>query len=523
MAYQTSADDFDEAEERAREDSMLSELASFQPQPPDDRNILIDYASQYAPEEPTLAGVPEHDAAEAQRAAAQSQLINAAATAPKPTAGAKIGEFLGDNAVGILGTFLDAAVNKGRNIPGILTAGAAAADQSAARRAAEENRTMDFMLRAQSQRAQGQRAAEQAERDRSYKTALQQHWNVQATQAARNAENREKQTQLGRDRFEAERNPNDPNAVAMRGFLRARGITDPNIDKMGIVGMRMAQPALATEFDEFYSDTQARLAAKQAEAQASGAARGRLRVEIQLAPEIARMEAEQAGAIAAAQAEARKRAEEALSSGRVLPGTVVRDETAYKQSGTDPKSRGDMIAIAGGAKTSVDALKRMRALRARHGTELFGANKTAYDMAQVNVNTGLTQIGSTGTLTDGERKYYMGMVPGMSASFEDVPRLLPGQPDTKLKMIDAAIKAFEQMADSRLYLYGVGLDHDAPLPEDMPKGRPHGAPAAAPAGRNPNKRPGQTLMRNPATGTVGWVDDANVQDKINRLKYERVQ
>lgn len=46
-------------------------------------------------------------------------------------------------------------------------------------------------------------------------------------------------------------------------------------------------------------------------------------------------------------------------------------------------------------------------------------------------------------------------------------------------------------------------------------------PAAAPKLTPP--KPGMVLMRNPDTGTTGWVDQAKVQDKINRLGYEVVQ
>lgn len=47
----------------------------------------------------------------------------------------------------------------------------------------------------------------------------------------------------------------------------------------------------------------------------------------------------------------------------------------------------------------------------------------------------------------------------------------------------------------------------------------------APAGPKVSavKRPGMTLMRNPSTGSQGWVKDADVQDKIRRLHYEVVR
>src|SRR5215510_16312661 len=168
-----------------------------------------------------LAAQAEHDALEKRRTDAERDAISLAArgTPGGGGGGPAFGEWLGDNAVGLFGTFLDAALNKGRNIPTVLTLNAQAQAQAQAARAKQQSADDDFALRAQGQRLEDMRRRDAAGREDAYKAALVKHWGAQEAAQRQGLGLRERGMTLRELRADIETNPNNAAVAELKeGF-----------------------------------------------------------------------------------------------------------------------------------------------------------------------------------------------------------------------------------------------------------------------------------------------------------------
>jgi hypothetical protein len=197
---------------------------------------------------------------------------------------------------------------------------------------------------------------------------------------------------------------------------------------------------------------------------------------------------------------------------------VIKDEAAYAQNAANPAAFTKMQTDVGGFKTALDSLRTMAQLEEKYGTALAGEAKTMYDMAQVLVNTGLTQAGSTGTLTDSERAYYMSMIPSIEPGVKDLAKL--GGRNIRREQLKGALQAFENVANSKLHVYGIGMEGPTPTASAPQQGGPmpnappgsSGRPATNKA-RSPRAYKGWTASKNP-DGTYKIVDgNGNVTRK----------
>lgn len=299
-----TADTFDE-EEEARKNSLYADLVGegALPSAIDEDALLADYAQPQPPSAapPPIEGMEAAtsygDALEGRRRDAMSEYLSAATTPQPQSTGAKVGEFLGDNAVGLLGSFIDLAANKGRNIPQIMTANAAAAEQSRQARGAAEDRAMDFQLRAQNQRAQLAKGADAAERDAQYKAALQKHWLAQEANTRAGIDIRERRQAIADRKFKLENDPNDPAVVEWKQRLYKSGVPEGSLDQATMAVLR-TDPQFRGEVELFFKEKGIPLEAQRAAATAGAGAQAKLNVETALPNVTAQAAAE--GAVAEA-------------------------------------------------------------------------------------------------------------------------------------------------------------------------------------------------------------------------------
>jgi len=462
--------DSDEREKRRREDEMLSTLASA-PAP-----MQIDSARK-----PAAIAQPQPGPSAAVRAPSPEAPPEVFQARPNETteSGFDFGDAITNYGLPALAGLLDLATNKGRGLGTILQSGALQANQRAISRRELAADKLEFLSK---------------EADRKQRNAYYDYLNRSLGQRAENqvgtAQRQERGLKLREDQFKLENDPGGERATAYKDYLYSTGQAPRgSLNDLSYAQLRQQNRQLADQWELSRTPQIAAAEAQKAGARANAtnaselrfaaptaaaSAQGRVGVEMAAAPQLASIKAQ-----------AERQAAEETGASKVIPGTVVRNEEAYAQNAGDPTTLRRMQDDASGLQTAFDALRTMRALRAKHGTELYGDAKTQYDMAQAAFNTGMTKAGSTGTLTDSERRYYTEMVPTMGVSGLDALRVIPGQGDPKLQALDGAIQQFGSMANSKLYAYGLGLpsgaeseDPPAPARPARPKPRPSAKPAA---------------------------------------------
>lgn len=376
--------------------------------------------------------------------------------AGKPASGT-FGQFVQDNSIGILGTLLDLGLNKGRNIPQIMTS--SAAHQQRAIRGREQDRAQyaDLALQARQQREAAARAA----RGDSTEARLRQQYDL-------------------------DNNPDNPYAQQLREKLIQAGVPREQVEGLAYKALKDMMPhyqrwmqhgmadiaasdaanragAVATRQNEVQTEYHPTEVLQKGEVAAETARQGvigRVAGETGTLPQALQNEAERLRN----QSEATDAGKIAIGAKRRIPGTQVTDLDVYARNAADDTTYKKMQDMAEGLKTMQAGIDRMIELRAKYGMELIGDVKAQYDLAQVAVNTGLTKLGSTGTLTDGERKYYESMLPKMAPQLWDIVRLIPGQPDPMLEMLKGARTQIGATGQAKSQIYGFGMGADMPAP-----------------------------------------------------------
>lgn len=251
---------------------------------------------------------------------------------------------------------------------------------------------------------------------------------------------------------------------------------------------------------------------------------------------------------AAARERGQQRGKEQNASDDSIPGLMAIDDQAATRAKADPTTFRKLQDVGGSFGTARDALKTMGDLRRQYGTELPGSAKTQFDIAQTAVNSALSELGATKTLSDNERQYYMSMIPNLSVGWTDALR--PGGTDIKQQQLDGALTEFTSLANGKLRAYGHALDDGSrpPPPSAAPAGGPRrfanpadsmdglippeanadpsglsttpGAPAprfpgSGPASAGPSSSPDTVMMRS-TNGIVGPVPRDKVQTAISK-------
>lgn len=438
--------------------------------------------------------------------------------------GIDVGDAITNFAIPGVAALVDAFTNKGRSIGAITQAAATQANQRAISRKETARDQLDYLVKEGELKERGK-----------YNDYLNRSLMDRSERGSRgldNASDREKRLR------EADSRVNDPNsdaAKAFRAYAVKNGAPEEDLVALGLSGMKMALPNISKQWELQRAPQENAVAADRAGQTAAAGERARTAVELQTAPEVNANAAAKAGLVseategsrvrvaqgsAAARKVGERAGEEQVGTGTEIPGFIVRNPRAAAQNLGDDTTKRKVQDITSGSKTAYDALREMRAIREEFGTELVGNAKSRYDMAGAAFNTGMTQIGSTGTLTDGERKYYSEMVPGLGAGWTDALRV--GGKDIKLEQLNGALSQFGKMADSKLSTYGGSLDRgDLSARKLGPNGGAGGVSQAngnAPmSGGNegpPPPAPGQggaTRMRSTKTGAVKMVPAAMVE------------
>lgn len=532
-------DQFDDEDERRRDalyDSLLTQPA---PDAVDVPDALDQYAAQPAAVDTGPAIEPEPaapldmteataygDALEGRRRDAMSEYLSAATTPQPPSTGAKVGEFLGDNAVGLLGSFIDLAANKGRNIPQIMTANAAMADQSRQARGAAEDRAMDFQLKAQAQRA----TAANAQRQTDYQQALQQHWAQQQANADRVAGARAEGLDLRKDLFKVNNTADHPIVNALRARLYATGkFPEGTLDGLSLNAMR-ADPTIKGQVELAMKEAGIPLAARQAGASAAAAAAGKLGVET-----------------SAPMVEAQARAEGTIAEAR--GAGAERGKLSVDKIDIDRLAQQNPILNFGDKVLAQQALNKLGykftdaisgANRSAHIIQGFYNLKKEFDSLPARVQSGeltfmqgVNRAAALKTAWNGHTDELAGVMSKISnasgvAPREDVKHMVPWIENPLSD--DKVAGLWDSVAENikgNLGTFGITAAPPQFLSElnqgPAFQGGAHGAPPAPAAAPTKQVKPGYTRMRNPDTGNEGWVLDAKVKDKQQRLRYEVVQ
>lgn len=125
-----------------------------------------------------------------------------------------------------------------------------------------------------------------------------------------------------------------------------------------------------------------------------------------------------------------------------LPGARVADQAAAAR--LSPADRSKAREITGAAGDYMDALSRLRTLRAEHGTEFLdrGVVREA-EMQRLRAARALGVVEGAGAFGDQEREFYLSRIPD--------PTALSGSTDAAL---DAAVEAGQQSLQARLRPFG---------------------------------------------------------------------
>jgi len=211
---------------------------------------------------------------------------------------------------------------------------------------------------------------------------------------------RNTQNEQAQQRWEMDNNPQHPAAERVREFLYQRGVQPGSIDGLSISQIKGLSPQV-NDLAEF-------------------AMRGIL----------AQTEAAKAGARAAAEhpykmaqaregAVARIQGEQDVYSAP-MPGLVTTDEAAWKRAMGDDVQRRKVYTMAESYSVINEGMNDMAELRRRYGAQIPGEVQAEFDAAKTFVVGGITQLGNTGVLNEGEWARFNTMLPGLLPSWKDV-------------------------------------------------------------------------------------------------------
>lgn len=481
------------------------------------------YAATPSPTADMDAATAYGDELDQRRADAMSAYTQAAAQETGgPSVGSRIGDFLGDNAVGLLGSFIDLAANKGRNIPGILTTNAAAAEQSRKARGEAEDRALDFQLRAQGQRAQLSKAQDAADRDQAYKQALARHWADQQGNATANIAARERGLDLRERKVALDTEPDHPVAVALRQQLYKQGkVPDGSLDGLPMAAMR-TNPVIREQVDLAYKEAGIPVEARRAAATAGAGAQATMNVET--SPANVAAQAAAAADIARARETAKVDVRKPVTADDVIannPRVKWNSKDSLARYIRDPQTNSEIqegLQIAAGTQAIYGNM--LTAAREMQALPLYKRlNKLDPDRARIlsNMKTHVNEF-----------KGVMGAIAKQNnvALSHEVEELTPDivfNP-VAVEVIKGFKHGLEGGTTRRLGPYGGHSELVDPL--DEPGGE-HGqpAPAAAPAPAAPPKAkppsqppaPGMIHMQKP-DGSTGWVKPGR-KDELLRKKW----
>lgn len=522
-----AADDFD-AEDERRNDELYNQLINSTPPAPessiapqDDASLasLADYAATargapelepFAPAPEPAAAAPEPSAAEAEakasgdaleakRAGALAHYEQAAsADAQRDRTPQRAGEWFGDNAVGILGTLLDAGLNKGRNIPAILGQNAAAQDQAQRARGAAEDRAADFQLKAQGQRQQAALHSEAAERDRIYKESLQKHWGQQADASNAGLVLRQSADARQAARADMLNNPDNPAVAALKAALVKGGADPASLEGQNLLTLR-ADPAYKAQIELFYKQQGLPLEGQLAYTRGAQGEAGRTATELAAAPATTAAAAQKATAVETAKQAVRK----PITSVEIKatnPQVHWKSDPAldkYLLDANASRNINDGLIVAAGTQAIYyNMLQAAQEVAALPWSKRF--NMLDPDRARIlsNMETHIGEFkGVLASIAGGANQELQREAEKMTPNIVFDPNAIPKIEGFRHGLEGGVTRKLGPYGGSS-HLYGPGQEPAAEA----------AAPAAAP-------KPGMVHMQGPS-GATGWVDPARAQEKI---------
>ena len=442
--------------------------------------------------------------------------------AAQPTKG-EVGQFFADNSIGLLGTMLDLGLNKGRNIPRIMTESAQHQQRSIAGR--QDDRNQAAQLATSARRARDEAA--QSKVNNQFRTKQQERWARLDEQSDRDYALRVEQQKRLAEKHDLDTNPNNPIVQDLKDSLyRDGGVPRGSLDGANLVTLRQ-NPAYKALIDEYFRRRGISIGAQEAFAEGQAGVQGKVAGETATLPQQIANETEKQTAKIRNEATVSREEAEKAGAEKVLPGTHITNPKAYAQNAADPTTYRAMQDTADGLKTMRDAVDQMIRIRERSGIELYGPDKTAYELAQVAVNTGLTKLGSTGTLSDGERRYYESMLPGISLQAKDFLRVFEGGEDPILAELKGARDQIDRTSSAKTSIYGFAMG-DAPQESGQPSpaapkstGAPRPQPKAAPR-TAPKPKAGKSRAIRNQDGSFTVDGERYSADEVQLLKQAGV-
>lgn len=206
-----------------------------------------------------------------------------------------VGQFLEDNSIGLLGTLLDLGLNKGRNIPRIMSESAQHQQRAIAGREAERDQAAQLANSARRQRIE----AEQHKIGNEFRSKQQERWARLDEQSDRDYALKLEQQKRLAEKHDLDTNPNNETVVDLKEALyRGGNVPAGSLDGANLVTLRQ-NPVYRAQIDEYFKIRGIPIAAQQAGA-TSAAATG---AEINTKNRLAGVSADTASQLQAAQAQ----------------------------------------------------------------------------------------------------------------------------------------------------------------------------------------------------------------------------
>lgn len=432
------------------------------------------------------------------------------------------GEAVRDFAPMAVGTLASLLIDKGKSVPFVLGAGMEANQVEAARRQKESQAAGDFALSARHQRmAQGDPAL-----DAAYKQAQIENWQQQRAIGWENLGQRDVRQQFQELKLRLERDPNDPQALAMANAIKEQTGVDV-VGQLGAQNQGRLMPIAGRAQD-----------LQNAAPKAFAGEKGRTAAELEDEPETTAAAGRKAAEEARSRTIATTGAEREIQGGTPIANADVVDPGVY--AALDAQGRTKANAAAQAYKVFEHSIATMSELASKHGVQnIPSGDKSRYDAAHGAALGQLTELYRTGVINDKEYERMAARLPrsgGIKESATAAVGFATGNDNILVDQIKGAGNETLSELAGMMSQYGI-----AP-PKARPKNSVGGSAVAPTAGDSLPVVGGRSIKSTPplpagatgvrqTSGTVALIDPegeegdvpAEAVDQLLRMGYRRAR
>jgi hypothetical protein len=214
-------------------------------------------------------------------------------------------------------------------------------------------------------------------------------------------------------------------------------------------------------------------------------------------------------------------------AGFKIPGLITDDPDVWAANAADDTTRRNMVNSAAAYRKILTGIDRMIELRKKYGVQIPGEIQGEYELGKTAVIGGVTKLGETGVLNEGEWQRYSKVIPGITPSLNDLGAIF-GK-DISLEQLKGVRRALKGAVDAGLFQWGAHYDYGS-LPEYDVPGNLGVTDEDGPKvnkvlkKKMPSAPNGRVRVRDPKSGRTATVDDTpELKKRIQAGVLEYVQ